>query len=448
MKVIFLPLFISALESFRVPPPPRRSHVTRPAFRRIFGRADEKDFPTTSSSPSSSKGGNLSPEELISEARRLRDEAKCDERELFERKLVNEKDRLAEIMEECEIDRGDQGGGAFEKGNGDGGGFLGQGRDCDIDAVAENIKELERKLKGEVAPGGGGGEGQEGERQRAAGEFAGMGQDGGGRGPRGLTSRTEASSSTNQTDVLKDLILSAYSDCPSFLKPLFAGGMGIEYNTSRSEDGAYSELRKLINNDPDLPEVLEGLDEVFEQLMGNETNATAGGMWEWDDLKALDGQSSDLDMMVSSTMPTSVTESTVSLAELELLQEQVLSKPGSGWESQSKGEKVPGGWIVRGQWKGNITFEEIDLLLSGQKFPKNKPDEQVIEDVTVCYVVDPTPLTEDQMELGQEPSGVLYVTQKPVIKQSLLAGVVTGISLMSLAAFSLGSFALNDEGAL
>ncbi|GMH51214.1 hypothetical protein TrRE_jg11899 [Triparma retinervis] len=433
----------SALSFFT--PVPRKAYVAPlPVFKRYFGKNEQpkKVLPVKESKQRTEIAGVLSPEELISEAKRLRDEASACERKLREEKLRQAK----EALKECVSARGDDNvGGIDERVQGSsglvGGAAVGKQKDgCDFDTIEtakRNVARLERELNGDTG-GGTGGEGRN--------ENAGIGvvkeEVGSGVVPksgsavdaksRGGVGDISTKPSSSRSDAMNEIFSAAYSDLPGFLKP-FVGSLLLEdkYNKTQSEEETAAEIQSI------LAEELNEVDELFaaNEFFGNDTNATVVSILE--ELSGLEGSQSDLDMMVISTMPSSVTESSVSQEELELLQSRVL-KPGTGWESQSKGEKVPGGWIIKGKWNRNVTFETIDKLLISDQISN-------FRDISVCYVVDPAPLTEDQIELGQEPSGVLYVTRKPIVKQSWLATVVTGFSLVSLAAFSLGGFALNDE---
>lgn len=438
----FLPLlYLAPVLSFLLPPVPHRVYVApRSVFKRFFGENEpKKELPEVEIEKrrveKAANSGALSPEELISEAKRLRYEASIRETELRLEKLR----QAREMLKECESDRGDSADSRVEGSSGLDGGAVGieDAGDCDIDTIEgakRNIENLLRELSVNTK--------REGQEEEVGGESMREGSNETevlacsdpivNDASRTREGKVAANTTSPRSDAISEIFSAAYSDLPGFLKP-FVGNLLLEdkYNATRNEKETNAEIQNI------LAEELEEVDEVLAAsgIFGNATNATVLSLL--DELSGFEGSQSDLEMMVSSTMPTSVTESLVSQEDLDLLQSRVL-KPSTGWESQSKGEKVPGGWIIKGKWNGGVTFETIDkLLLSEQK--------SNFGDISVCYVVDPTPLTEDEIELGQEPSGVLYVTRKPVVKQSWLASVVTSFSLVSLAVFSLGGFALNDE---
>lgn len=175
-----------------------------------------------------------------------------------------------------------------------------------------------------------------------------------------------------------------------------------------------------------------GLGDILNET-GNETNLTKVKQEFFKEFDNAEINSSDTEMMITSSMPKSMTDSTVSEFDLKVLMNDVLARD-SGWECRDKGEKVPGGWILRGRWKTNVTFTKIDERIKNSN----------VSSLSICYVVDPKPLTEDEIELGQVPDGVLYVTQRPEIKASWLGSIVTLSTFFSLFAYSLGGFALNE----
>ena len=129
-----------------------------------------------------------------------------------------------------------------------------------------------------------------------------------------------------------------------------------------------------------------GLGDILNET-GNETNLTKVKQEFFKEFDNAEINSSDTEMMITSSMPKSMTDSTVSEFDLKVLMNDVLARD-SGWECRDKGEKVPGGWILRGRWKTNVTFTKIDERIKNSN----------VSSLSICYVVDPKPLTEDEIE--------------------------------------------------
>jgi membrane-associated protease RseP (regulator of RpoE activity)/protein-arginine kinase activator protein McsA len=180
------------------------------------------------------------------------------------------------------------------------------------------------------------------------------------------------------------------------------------------------------------------IDDVSKDLDVS-SNSRKGGLFGF-------GQDSrektDKENMVEALFPQSTRKEGEELSK-EVIQScisDILSKDNI-WMVTGPPEKVPGGFIIRGKPKfesGKELIEEID-----KKMEKSRLKEQF----SVFYVFDPTPVTKEQIEGGEERSPVLFVTSSNVardpapIQRSLISAVAFGTIWYN----ALLPFLLNDK---
>ena len=225
-------LLLSRCDCFVVRPVGRSLLPTRTnlfVFRRLFGneRAEKSKRvrPETDEStfPIEKNGGQrrltrrvgqaaLSPEEMMEQAAKLRSEANAQLRNLNEEKLSKQKEKLAG----CGV----------------------EGAECDVDAINSEINKLEGALKVEISPD------REGVGPDSTAKLDGImkvvvpKEQAVAAPPAGDISNP-ASKSANATsedrlDMHADLIVSAYEECPEFLRPIFAKSLGInDFNKTK-----------------------------------------------------------------------------------------------------------------------------------------------------------------------------------------------------------------------
>ena len=156
-----------------------------------------------------------------------------------------------------------------------------------------------------------------------------------------------------------------------------------------------------------------------------------------------DGSKIDLDeerQMIESLFPKSTRKEgeTPTQAQMDLLYSQVLDK--KIFQPSQKPEPISGGFLIRGtnqKENGNDLIEAIDAKL----------EKSVLEGkVSVFYINDPTPVTEEQLEMGIR-TPVLLVTGPSVARNStpILTTLLTAFGFGGISFLSLYPFLMNDD---
>ena len=133
-------------------------------------------------------------------------------------------------------------------------------------------------------------------------------------------------------------------------------------------------------------------------------------------------EKSEMERMMESLYPKSTRkEGTVpSQAQANILMADVMTKI-KRFSPSGKPEEVPGGYIIRGTSEYENGQELIDAI--DDALEKSRVREQLL----VHFVADPTPVTEDQLTIGERPP-VLYVTSTDIAREGnrfVLAGVTS-----------------------
>lgn len=153
-------------------------------------------------------------------------------------------------------------------------------------------------------------------------------------------------------------------------------------------------------------------------------------------------EKTDKENMVEALFPQSTRKEGVELSK-EMVQScisDILSKDNI-WMVTGPPEKVPGGVIIRGKPKFESGKELIEAI------DENMEKSRLKEQLSVFYVFDPTPVTKEQIEGGEERSPVLFVTSANVardpapIQRSLISAVAFGTIWYN----ALLPFLLNDK---
>lgn len=153
-------------------------------------------------------------------------------------------------------------------------------------------------------------------------------------------------------------------------------------------------------------------------------------------------EKTDKENMVEALFPQSTRKEGEELSK-DLIQScisDVLSKDNV-WMMTGPPEKVPGGFIIRGNPKFETGKELIEAI------DKNLEKSRLKEQLSIFYVFDPTPVTKEQIEGGEERSPVLFVTSSNVardpapIQRSLISAVAFGTIWYN----ALLPFLLNDK---
>lgn len=126
-------------------------------------------------------------------------------------------------------------------------------------------------------------------------------------------------------------------------------------------------------------------------------------------------------------------------AEAKIVIEDVLSKNNT-WNLLGQPEKVPGGFIIRGSTNyenGGELMEAIDANMATSRI-RNR--------ASLFYVFDPTPVTEEQADIGVRPP-VLFLMGPQVVNDPtpLRSGFVSTVGVVTLWSSAIYPFLLNDK---
>jgi len=126
-------------------------------------------------------------------------------------------------------------------------------------------------------------------------------------------------------------------------------------------------------------------------------------------------------------------------ADIRVVMVDVLAK-NDVWMTNGTPEKVSGGFILRGYTKYDTGKEFIEAM------DKNLEKSNVKEKVSIFYVFDPTPVTQDQME-GVERPPVLFVTGPKVIRDSapIQRSIVSSLAIGTVWYNSLLPYLMNEK---
>ena len=193
-----------------------------------------------------------------------------------------------------------------------------------------------------------------------------------------------------------------------------------------------------------LEEVEEGSENAREGPTLSPTNKANGGNDKATSGSTLFGEveeKSEIERMMESYYPKSTRkEGTVpSQAQANILMADVMTKI-KRFSPSGKPEEVPGGYIIRGTSEYENGQELIDAI--DDALEKSRVREQLL----VHFVADPTPVTEDQLMIGERPP-VLYVTSTDIAREGnrfVLAGV-TSLAIGTAWYNSLYPFLLNPS---
>ena len=188
----------------------------------------------------------------------------------------------------------------------------------------------------------------------------------------------------------------------------------------------------------------EGSENAREGPTLSSTNKPTGGSDKTTSGSTLFGEveeKSELERMMESLYPKSTRkEGTVpSQAQANILIADVMTKI-KRFSPSGKPEEVPGGYIIRGTSEYETGQELIDAI--DDALEKSRVREQLL----VHFVADPTPVTEDQLMIGERPP-VLYVTSTDIAREGnrfVLAGV-TSLAIGTAWYNSLYPFLLNPS---
>eukprot|EP00563_Minutocellus_polymorphus_P009759 CAMPEP_0181025234 /NCGR_PEP_ID=MMETSP1070-20121207/2994_1 /TAXON_ID=265543 /ORGANISM="Minutocellus polymorphus, Strain NH13" /LENGTH=849 /DNA_ID=CAMNT_0023102339 /DNA_START=39 /DNA_END=2585 /DNA_ORIENTATION=- len=152
-------------------------------------------------------------------------------------------------------------------------------------------------------------------------------------------------------------------------------------------------------------------------------------------------EKTEIERMMESLYPKSTRKEGMvpSQAQANILMADVMTKI-KRFSPSGKPEEVPGGYVIRGTSKYDNGQELIDAI--DDALEKSRVREQLL----VHYVSDPTPVSEDQMMVGERPP-VLFVTSTDIAREGNRLALV-GVTSLAIGATwynSLYPFLLNPN---
>lgn len=125
--------------------------------------------------------------------------------------------------------------------------------------------------------------------------------------------------------------------------------------------------------------------------------------------------------------------------ELKVAIAEVFAKDNT-WTISQPPDKVPGGFIIRGYTKYETGKELMEAIY------KNLERSKLGEKLSVFYIFDPTPVTEEQMNDGERPP-VLFVTAPKVVRdpEPIQRSIISSLALGFVWYNSLIPYLLNDK---
>jgi hypothetical protein len=152
-------------------------------------------------------------------------------------------------------------------------------------------------------------------------------------------------------------------------------------------------------------------------------------------------EKSDTENMFEALFPQSTRreDEDVSESEINLVMTDVISK-GKIWSASSKPEKVPGGYVIRGTTKyekGNDLIDNLD---------KNLQRSRIADKVSIFYVFDPTPVSEEQRDGADRPP-VLLVLGRNVVRDPapVQLSIVSSVAFGTIWYNSIFPYLLNSK---
>jgi len=126
-------------------------------------------------------------------------------------------------------------------------------------------------------------------------------------------------------------------------------------------------------------------------------------------------------------------------AQAKIVLEDVLAKNNT-WNILGEPEKVPGGFIIR----GSTDYENGSALV--EALDANMASSRIRDSASLFYVYDPTPVTEEQADLGTRPP-VLFLLGPQVVDDPtpLRSGLLSVVGVVTLWSSAIYPFLLNDK---
>lgn len=237
---------------------------------------------------------------------------------------------------------------------------------------------------------------------------------------------------------LQDMV-DAFERLPSFLQILTAKTAGVyEEGNDINATKVVLSMEFMMENDPSFTSTSSENSESKDKLTadGNSLNSLFGSV---EDIEKIQDDSTRT--FIESLFPKSTRKEGEgpTSAQMDTFYSQVLDS--KTFMASGKPEPLSGGYLIRGtnqKENGNQLMEILDAKL----------DKSSLQDrVSVFFVKDPTPVTDEQMEMAIPRDPVLFVTGPNVSKAStpILTTIASAFGIASISFLSLYPYLLNED---
>lgn len=154
----------------------------------------------------------------------------------------------------------------------------------------------------------------------------------------------------------------------------------------------------------------------------------------------------EFNSFVQSLLPESTRKQPLKEEYIDVLFSEVLGKDNFN-PTERKPQAVPGGYLIRGQSKIKSIKGEDDGDLLIEALDRKIAESTVARKVQAFYILDPTPPSGEEILNDEDESPVLLITNYDVSPdtKAWVNPTISFLGLASIAIFTLGSFASNEE---
>ena len=156
-----------------------------------------------------------------------------------------------------------------------------------------------------------------------------------------------------------------------------------------------------------------------------------------------DGVEAEQNRMMQGLFPDSTRKEDVDITSAQI--KSVVADIAKVWQSSTQPVKVSGGYIIRGTPKPKFTDSSGDDLIDAIDSCMTRSTMK--GQVSIFYIYDPTPVTEDQMNDVMDRPPVLFVTGPDVARESQFFArtAISGLALGTTWYASLYPYLMNDK---
>lgn len=226
-------------------------------------------------------------------------------------------------------------------------------------------------------------------------------------------------------------MVDSFDSSPQFLKDLIAGNLGVE--DSKNSTAILMAMKKKNEEQEALKQSFMNNNDINNNKKGS------GSLFDNDPAQV----SSEETQMIESLYPKSTRKEGEgpTMAQMDILYKEVLNDM-KVFVPSGKPEPISGGFIVR----GSSRIEDGDELISAIDERLEKSLSSLNEKVSIFYMNDPTPVTEEQMMAGARDP-VLLVMGADITKPTnrFLSVLVSCFGFGGISFLSIYPFVLNDD---